>query len=85
MAGTSANHNLIVANMIRLLGNALEPSPCHVFASDLRVVIDRDQHYVYPDAVVVCGEAEYLDDSRDTLLNPTIVVEVLSESTERYD
>ena len=85
MAGASANHNLIVANLIRALGNALDRSPCRVFASDLRVAIDRADHYVYPDAVVVCGEAAYLDDKFDTLLNPTMVVEVLSESTERYD
>ncbi len=85
MAGASAKHNLIVANIIRVLGNALVQSPCRVFASDLRVAIDVDHHYVYPDAVVVCGQAEYLDQSLDTLLNPTLVVEVLSESTERYD
>jgi Uma2 family endonuclease len=85
MAGASANHNLIVANMIGELRNSLKRSPCRVFASDLRVAIERDQHYVYPDAVVVCGEAEYLDESFDTLLNPTLVVEVLSETTERYD
>ena len=85
MAGASAMHNLVVANLIRAIGNALVQSPCLVFASDLRVSIDRAEHYVYPDVLVLCGEAEYLDDSFDTLLNPTMVVEVLSESTERYD
>ena len=85
MAGASARHNLIVANAIRALGNALQESTCRVFASDLRVVIDPDDHYVYPDVVIVCGEPEYLDEASDTLTNPTLIVEVLSESTERYD
>jgi Uma2 family endonuclease len=80
MAGASAKHNLIVANIIGELRSALRQSDCRVFASDLRVAIDAASHYVYPDAVIVCGEPKYLDDKFDTLLNPTLLVEVLSDS-----
>jgi Uma2 family endonuclease len=83
MGGGSANHSLIAANFIREAGNALKDKPCAVFNSDLRV--QSTGLYTYPDATIVCGELEFDDDHRDTLLNPTVIVEVLSDSTERYD
>lgn len=85
MAGASPAHNIIVANLLRELGNQLKGSPCIPFASDLRVKIERTGLYTYPDVTILCGEARFDDERRDTLLNPTVIVEVLSESTKNYD
>ena len=85
MVGGSPNHSLIAANFVREAGNALKGKPCLVFTSDLRVRVDPSGLYTYPDASIVCGELQFADDQRDTLTNPTIIIEVLSESTEKYD
>ena len=85
MAGTSREHSLIAVNLTRRIGNQLEDRPCEVYASDMRVLVDATGLYTYPDVVVVCGEPEFLDREVDTLLNPTVIFEVLSESTEAYD
>jgi Uma2 family endonuclease len=85
MAGASPQHSLICANMIRQLGNALEGRPCAVYTSDLRVRVSVTGLYTYPDVSVVCGPLEFDDKHRDTVLNPTLIVEVLSEGTEAYD
>lgn len=85
MGGGSANHSLIAANFVREAGNALRDKPCIVFNSDLRVQVRSTGLYTYPDATIVCGELLFDDDHRDTLLNPTVIVEVLSDSTEKYD
>ena len=82
MGGGSANHSLIAANFVREAGNALRDKPCIVFNSDLRVQVQSTGLYTYPDATIVCGELLFDDDHRDTLLNPTVIVEVLSDSTE---
>ena len=85
MAGASRRHNLIVANVIRILGNQLLESPCNVYPSDMRLKIRRTGRYTYPDVVVACAEEQFEDEHRDTLLNPVVIIEVLSESTEAYD
>ena len=85
MGGGSANHSLIAANFVREAGNALKDKPCIVFNRDLRVQVQSTGLYTYPDATIVCGELLFDDDHRDTLLNPTVIVEVLSDSTEKYD
>ena len=85
MVGGTPTHSLIAANFIREAGNALRGRPCKVFTSDLRVRVDATGLYTYPDATIVCGELQFADDQRDTLTNPTVIVEVLSESTEKYD
>ena len=85
MGGGSANHSLIAANFVREAGNALRDKPGIVFNSDLRVQVQSTGLYTYPDATIVCGELLFDDDHRDTLLNPTVIVEVLSDSTEKYD
>ncbi|WP_400191108.1 Uma2 family endonuclease [Hymenobacter sp. B81] len=86
MAGASDAHNLIMANIIRLLGNAVLDRNCTVRASDQRVHLADSERYVYPDATVVCGPAEFRPEPRPaTLLNPTVVVEVQSESTAGRD
>ena len=87
MAGGSARHSLITANVIRELGNRLKGSPCRVYDSNLRIRIPRTTLYTYPDASVVCRPEEFdpLDPKGETILNPTVLVEVLSPSTEAYD
>lgn len=85
MAGASWEHTLIKDNLARLTGNVLEDSACVVLTSDIRVRVDATGLYTYPDLVVVCGKPEFEDSELDTLLNPTMLVEVLSDSTEKYD
>src|SRR5436309_2470573 len=82
MAGTSREHNAIAHDLGRKIGNQLEDRRCDVFQSDMRVRISPSGLFTYPDIVVVCGDARYLDEEVDTLLNPTVIVEVLSPSTE---
>jgi Uma2 family endonuclease len=85
MAGASREHNLIVGNLLRDIGNQLEDRPCESYPSDMRVSIEATGLYTYPDVSVVCGEPRFQDREVDTLLNPTVIVEVLSPSTEAYD
>ncbi len=85
MAGGSAMHSLIAANFVREAGNALKNKPCVVFNSDLRVLVLATGLHTYPDATVVCGPLEFEDECQDTLTNPTVIVEVLSDATEKYD
>jgi Uma2 family endonuclease len=84
MAEASANHNVLVWNLIAQLSRQLGSGPCRGFPSDMRVCTPTGLH-TYPDVVVVCGEPQFLDNRRDTLLNPTLLVEVLSPSMEGYD
>jgi len=85
MAGASPTHVLIVANIVAVLHGQLRQRPCTVYATELRLKIHASGLYTYPDVVVVCGEPRFDDDQRDTLVNPTRIVEVLSESTQDYD
>jgi Uma2 family endonuclease len=84
MTGASRGHNLITVNLAATLNQQLRERPCEVYVSEMRVRIPK-RGYVYPDAVVVCGEPQFEDGHLDTLLNPTVLIEVLSDSTERYD
>jgi Uma2 family endonuclease len=85
MTGGNRNHNLIVGNVFGELRQQLKGQPCEVYASDLRVRVAETGLYTYPDVVVVRGEPRFEDEYVDTLLNPTLIVEVLSPSTESYD
>lgn len=85
MAGASRSHNRVVTKVISRLDAQLTGSPCEVFPNDMRVSINQSGEYVYPDVIVVCGEAEFEDTNFDILLNPTLIVEVLSSSTQVYD
>jgi Uma2 family endonuclease len=85
MGGATARHVQIVGNLVREFGNQLRERPCTVYSTDLRVCVDADGMNAYPDVVVVCGEAQFLDLELDTLLNPVLIVEVLSETTKNYD
>ena len=85
MAGASQIHNTIQASLIRQLGNRLEGTPCQAVGSDLRVLVSATGLYTYPDAVVMCDPAKFLDGQFDTLVTPKILFEILSDSTEKYD
>jgi Uma2 family endonuclease len=85
MSGGSPRHNLITSNVSRALGTALRDRPCVVLSSDQRVCIEPTGLYTYPDVTVVCGGLKMHPRFEDTLLNPTLLVEVLSPSTEGYD
>jgi len=85
MTGGTPAHSLIASNIIREAGNALKSRPCVVFNSDLRVKVNPSGLYTYPDVTIVCGQQQFDDDERDTLVNPTVIVEVLSKSTAFYD
>ncbi|MSP63509.1 MAG: Uma2 family endonuclease [Myxococcales bacterium] len=85
MAGGTHEHSLIASNIVGELRNALRHRPCLVHGSDMKVKIEAAGVYTYPDALALCGPPQFADDARDTLLNPKVLFEVLSDSTERYD
>lgn len=85
MPGASRQHNLITLNIGAGLHRQLRNRPCEVYASDMRVKVSATGLYTYPDVVVVCEEPQFEDARFDTLINPTMLIEVLSESTENYD
>lgn len=85
MSGGTFDHNTICANVIIALGNALRGGRCRVVTSDQKVWVPRRGALVHPDATVLCGRAEPYPKTTDVLVNPVLVVEVLSEGTERFD
>jgi Uma2 family endonuclease len=87
MSGGSPDHSLIISNVNGELRSLLKGKPCRVYESNLRVRIPRTTLYTYPDASVICGERQFdpLDARRETVTNPTLIVEVLSPSTEGWD
>ena len=93
MAGESEQHGDICVNLVRELSLQLRGGPCRVWTKDVKIrsgpIPTRRRNtkglYSYPDIVVVCGERQYQDEHRDVLLNPTVVIEVLSKSTEAFD
>jgi Uma2 family endonuclease len=85
MAGGSPMHSLIAANLIRELGLKLKGGACKPFTSDLRLKVEATGLYSYPDVSVFCGPLRFAAGTDDTVVNPTLLVEVLSDSTEAYD
>jgi len=86
MAGSSIDHNQIKDNIARELGNALAGGPCRTMSSDLKIRTDSTRSYSYPDVVVFCGAPVFpVKKRRDVISNPTLIIEVLSDSTEKYD
>jgi Uma2 family endonuclease len=85
MAGGTPTHASLAAAVIVALGNALTGRPCQVFTFDLRVRIDPTDLSTYPDITVVCGSFEHSSVDPNAAVNPTLIVEVLSDSTEAYD
>lgn len=85
MAGATVEHNRIVSNTLIALGSKMKDQKCVPFTSDLRIHIQANSLYTYPDITVVCGEVEKLPNTFDTIINPTLIIEVLSTSTKDYD
>lgn len=84
MAGATEPHNLVAGNAVTALNQALRHEPCRVYPSDMRVRCPSGLR-TYPDVSVACGQPQFEDERRDTLLNPLAILEVLSASTEKYD
>jgi Uma2 family endonuclease len=85
MSGGTLPHSLIACNLISAMSAQLKGSLCVVLNSDMRVKVQASGLYTYPDVSVACGENQFDDDHHDTLLNPTVIVEILSDSREAYD
>ena len=85
MSGASNEHNLITMNTSTALYNQLADRGCRVYASDMRVGISAGVSYFYPDIAVTCDKPRFEDDVFDTLINPQVIIEVLSDSTAGYD
>lgn len=85
MAGASTNHNRIAGNLYSAANFAFRKQNYEAFISDVRLWIPKRRIYTYPDVMLVAGEAEYYNNRMDTILNPQVIVEVLSKSTEGYD
>jgi Uma2 family endonuclease len=85
MGGAREGHNLIVLNLASELRQQLRKRPCRAYMNDMRVRVNATGLYTYPNVAAVCGEPQFLDETRDTLLNPSLIVEVLSPSTEIYN
>ena len=85
MPGANRQHCLIVINVVSELGNQLRDRECEVYPSDMRVKVSPTGLYTYPDVSVACKEPQFEDDFNDVLINPQVIVEVLSDSTEAYD
>lgn len=85
MAGGTENHNSIALDVTSNLRIGLRGSTCRAFGSETRLLVKDNGLFTYPDAMVVCGEIERTDDNQETVTNPTVIIEVLSPSTEGYD
>ncbi len=85
MTGASWNHNLINFNLAGLLHTALRGGTCQGVSNDLKLWIEAARLYVYPDLMIVCGEPEFVLGRKDTIANPTVIIEVLSPSTREVD
>ena len=85
MAGASREHNRVKENLSIEIGSRLKGSRCQTFSSDQRVLVDATGLFTYPDIVILCGPGEYAPADRDTLVNPTAIIEVLSPTTKGYD
>ncbi len=85
MSGGSATHNLIAVNMVRRILEGLDNRDCIGYGSDMKIDIAIANTYVYPDALVVCAPQMFVENRNDIIKNPTLIVEVLTPSTEAYD
>jgi Uma2 family endonuclease len=85
MTGASVRHNLIASNLIADLNNRLREKDCYVFPGDIKLQVDADRHYTYPNVSVVCGDIEYAENREDVIANPIAIFEILSKSTSDHD
>jgi len=84
-SGASKWHVLIVTNLVYELQSQLKDGPCQVYSTDLRVRVAPTGLYTYPDVILLCDEPRFSDEQQDTLLNPALIIEVLSEAAKDYD
>ena len=85
MAGGTLNHSVIAMNLGRAIGNQLGDREFLVAGSDAKVQIQSENSYVHPDVMVICGDPEFMEGRTDTVKNPVLVIEVLSDKTGDYD
>ncbi len=85
MSGASESHNLIATSTLSSLFSQLRKGTCKIYPGDMRVRIGKRRQYTYPDMSIVCDKPVFADEQKDTLLNPTVIIEVLSPSTQAYD
>jgi Uma2 family endonuclease len=85
MTGASINHIRVVTNLTRELSSQLRARRCDVLSNEMKVRLQNSRKFFYPDVIVLCGEPEFHDERRDIILNPLLVIEVLSDSTEAFD
>ncbi|GEO08617.1 Uma2 family endonuclease [Segetibacter aerophilus] len=85
MSGASFKHNIIEDNLRVIIGGFLKGKKCRSFGSNLRIHIPKNTLYTYPDILIVCDKPVFVDNEFDTLLNPAVIIEILSPSTGNYD
>jgi Uma2 family endonuclease len=85
MSGTSPQHSIINVNLIAAFHRQIAGKGCQVYTSDMKVRVESTNLYTYPDVSVVCGKPRFDADEMGILLNPVLIAEILSPSTERYD
>lgn len=85
MSGASVNHNKIFRKLFLAIGHQLKGKDCQPYGSDLRIHIPMNTLYTYPDISIICGEPELADDPFDNVINPSVIIEILSKSTRNYD
>jgi Uma2 family endonuclease len=85
MAGAGVNHNIIFSNVFGELCTLLKGKPCKPFGSDMRIYIPENTLYSYPDISVICGDINSSLKDKDTLILPSVIIEILSPSTKNYD
>jgi len=85
MAGGTPEHSLIATNIAREFGNRLRGRPCVAYNADLRIKVEATGLNTYPDLSIICGSLQFAEGTNDTVVNPSVLVEVISDSTEAYD
>jgi Uma2 family endonuclease len=85
MAGGTSNHNTITLNVGSELRQRLKGNTCRVYMVDMRLLVEKNELYTYPDVFVVCDKPKFVENRKDTITNPIVIIEVLSESTKNYD
>ncbi len=85
MTGASFNHNIIAWNILAALHETLSHTDCFAFPSDMRIQVDEAKHYTYPDISIVCKDIAFAKGRDDTIKNPMVIIEILSDSTKAYD
>lgn len=85
ITGVSLNHVRITKNLNRLILPSLHGKSCDMYGNDLRIHIPENSFYTYPDLSIICGEPETTDAHKDTITNPSVLIEILSKSTRDYD